>query len=110
MKILLALALAFGAEAWLSRAPLGLDTYLPAPASNPLTREKVTLGRRLFFDKRLSRDGTLSCANCHDPDLAFSDGRALARGIDKAEGTRNSPALINRGYGTSFFWDGHASS
>ena len=90
--------------------PLGLDLYLPAPAANRLTREKVTLGRRLFFDKRLSRDRSLACVSCHDPDRAFSDGRAVARGIDGAEGTRNAPALINRGYGRLFFWDGRVDS
>jgi len=89
---------------------LGLDLYMPVPESNPLTRDKVELGRRLFFDKRLSRDRTIACATCHDPTLAFSDGRVLARGIDGAEGTRNAPALINRGYGSSFFWDGRAKS
>ena len=89
---------------------LGLDLYMPVPESNPLTRDKVELGRRLFFDKRLSRDRTIACVTCHDPALAFSDGRVLARGIDGAEGTRNAPALINRGYGSSFFWDGRAKS
>ena len=89
---------------------LGLDLYMPAPETNPLTRDKVELGRRLFFDKRLSRDGTVACASCHDPKLAFSDGRPIARGINGAEGTRNAPALINRGYGSSFFWDGRAKS
>ena len=92
------------------RPPLGLDLYMPVPEANPLTREKVALGRRLFFDKRLSRDGTLACASCHDPKLAFSDGRTVARGVGGAEGTRNAPALINRGYGTMFFWDGRAKS
>jgi cytochrome c peroxidase len=92
------------------RPPLGLDLYMPVPESNPLTPAKVALGRRLFFDKRLSRDGTLACASCHDPKLAFSDGRALARGIGGAEGSRNAPALINRGYGAAFFWDGRAKS
>jgi cytochrome c peroxidase len=89
---------------------LGLDLYMPVPEANPLTRDKVALGRRLFFDKRLSRDGTLACASCHDPRLAFSDGRVVARGIHGAQGTRNAPALINRGYGSSFFWDGRAKS
>jgi cytochrome c peroxidase len=98
------------AEAWVPKPPLGLDLYLPAPSTNPLTREKVALGRRLFFDKRLSRDGTFACVSCHDPKLAFSDGRAVARGINGAEGTRNAPALINRGYGLAFFWDGRADS
>lgn len=90
--------------------PLGLDLYMPVPENNPITKEKVALGRRLFFDKRLSRDGTLACASCHDPTRAFSDGRAVARGINGAEGTRNAPPLINRGYGRSFFWDGRADS
>src|SRR6185436_1115168 len=86
------------------------DIYMPVPVANTLSRENVNPGRKLFFDKRLSRDGTLSCASCHDPKLAFTDGRRLARGISGAEGTRNSPALINRGYGASFFWDGRAVS
>jgi cytochrome c peroxidase len=92
------------------RPSLGLDLYVPVPESNPLTREKVVLGRKLFFDKRLSRDGTLACAGCHDPQRGFSDGRTVARGINGAEGSRNAPALINRGYGRIFFWDGRAPS
>jgi cytochrome c peroxidase len=103
MKLLFVLAVVL-------RVPLGLDLYMPVPESNPLTPAKIALGRRLFFDKRLSRDGTLSCVSCHGPQRAFSDGRAVARGIHGAEGTRNAPALINRGYGRSFFWDGHAAS
>jgi cytochrome c peroxidase len=54
--------------------PLGLDLYMPVPDENPLTREKVELGRRLFRDRRLSRDRSLACSSCHDPDRAFSDG------------------------------------
>src|SRR5687768_8557323 len=83
--------------------PLGLDVYMPVPEANPLTREKVALGRRLFFDKRLSRDGTVACATCYDPKRAFSDGRTMARGVGGANGTRNSPAIANRGYGSLFF-------
>jgi cytochrome c peroxidase len=97
-------------EDWLSPPPLGLDVYVPVPEENPLTREKVALGRRLFFDKNLSLDGTIACATCHDPERAFSDGRPVARGVGGAEGVRNSPAIINRGYGRSFFWDGRADS
>lgn len=105
------MALAFALEAGaVLEPPLGLDFYMPVPQANPLTREKVELGQQLFFDKRLSRDQTLSCAGCHDPKRAFSDGRAIARGIGNAVGTRNSPALINRGYGAAFFWDGRAPS
>jgi cytochrome c peroxidase len=105
--ISIALVIALGASA-LPPPPLGLDLYMPFPEGNPITREKIILGRRLFFDKRLSLDGTLACANCHEPDLAFSDGREIARGIHGAEGRRNAPALINRGYGSSFFHDGRA--
>jgi len=103
-------AMFIGANVVVLQPPLGLDIYMPVPETNPLTREKVALGRKLFFDKRLSRDGTLSCASCHNPQLDFSDGRPVARGINGAEGPRNAPALINRGYGRSFFWDGRASS
>ena len=83
---------------------------MPVPETNRLTPAKIALGRRLFFDKRLSRDGTLACAGCHDPKRAFSDGRTVARGVAGAEGTRNSPAIVNRGYGAVFFWDGRAKT
>jgi cytochrome c peroxidase len=90
--------------------PLGLDLYLPAPEDNPLTAEKIELGRRLFFDRRLSRDNSVSCSSCHDPERAFSDGRPIAIGVYGRRGRRNAPALINRGYGRLFFWDGRAAS
>jgi len=90
--------------------PLGLDLYLPVPEENPLTAEKIERGRRLFFDRRLSRDGSISCSSCHDPDRAFSDGRAVAVGMFGRQGRRNSPALVNRGYGRSFFWDGRVAT
>jgi cytochrome c peroxidase len=103
MKALLVLSLAL-------RPPLGLDLYMPVPETNPLTAAKIAQGRKLFFDKQLSRDGTLSCGTCHDPRLAFSDGRKVAVGIGGAEGTRSAPAIINRGYGKTFFWDGRAKT
>lgn len=81
--------------------PLGLDFYLPVPEDNPLTVEKIELGRGLFFDRRLSRDGSVACASCRDPERAFSDGRAIAVGVSSRQGRRNAPALINRGYGRS---------
>jgi len=90
--------------------PLGLDAFQAVPESNPLSAAKVALGRKLFFDKDLSRDRTLACSSCHDPDRAFSDGRPIAKGFGGAEGTRNSPAIVNRGYGQSFFWDGRSAS
>jgi cytochrome c peroxidase len=55
-----------------ARPPLGLDLYRPVPAANPQTRQKISLGRRLFHDRRLSRDGKVSCATCHDPRRAFA--------------------------------------
>jgi len=90
--------------------PLGLDLYLPVPEANPLTAEKVELGRRLFFDRRLSRDNSIACSSCHDLERAFSDDRPIAVGVFGRQGRRNAPALINRGYGRSFFWDGRVST
>ena len=90
--------------------PLGLDLYMPVPEINPLTDEKIALGRQLFFDPRLSRDQSISCSSCHRPDRAFSDGRAVAVGVLGRAGRRNAPALVNRGYGRLFFWDGRSSS
>jgi cytochrome c peroxidase len=90
--------------------PLGLDLYLPAPEDNRLTAEKIELGRRLFFDRRLSRDGSVACASCHDPERAYSDGRAIAVGVFGRKGRRNAPAIVNRGYGRLFFWDGRAAT
>jgi cytochrome c peroxidase len=86
--------------------PLGLDLYLPVPESNPLNRQKIELGRRLFFDRRLSRDSSIACVSCHDPEPGFSDDHAIAIGVFGRLGRRNAPALINRGYGKLFFWDG----
>src|SRR5690242_19899563 len=90
--------------------PLGLDLYLPVPEENPLTVEKIDLGRRLFNDRRLSRDGTIACASCHDPARAFSVDRPVSTGVFGRTGRRNAPALVNRGYGRLFFWDGRVSS
>ncbi len=90
--------------------PLGLDLYMPVPDGNPVTADKVALGRSLFNDRRLSVDGTISCASCHQPGRAFSDGRTTARGVNGRVGVRHVPALINRGYGRAFSWDGRHGS
>ncbi len=90
--------------------PLGLDLYLPVPEDNPLSPERVALGRTLFFDPILSRDQSRACAGCHDPARAFTDGRALSVGVFGRVGTRSVPTLVNRAYGRSFFWDGRTSS
>ena len=92
------------------RPPLGLDLYRPVPESNPLTRDKIALGRRLFHDRRLSRDGSKACASCHDPSRAFTDAGAVSVGVGGAVGRRNAPTLINRAWGARFFWDGRAGS
>ena len=91
------------------KTPLGLPP-VPVPADNPLTPKKVALGERLFKDKRFSADGTVSCATCHDPEMAFTDGLPVAEGIGGQKGTRNSPTVINAAYYTTQFWDGRARS
>lgn len=90
--------------------PLGLDLYLPVPEDNPLTAEKIELGRKLFFDRRLSRDGSVACASCHDPERAFADPRPIAVGVFGRKGKRHAPALVNRAYGRAFFWDGRVKT
>jgi cytochrome c peroxidase len=71
---------------------------------------KVELGRALFFDKRLSEDGTVSCATCHDPASAFTSGDAVAVGVRNQKGTRNAPTLLNSVSGKSYFWDGRVAT
>lgn len=90
--------------------PLGLDRFIPAPEDNRITAERARLGRRLFFDKRLSRDGTVACATCHDPEHGFADAKPLAIGIAGRKGTRRTPTILNRAYGKSFFWDGRTAT
>ncbi len=68
------------------------------------------LGATLFFDARLSGDRSLACASCHDPELQFTDGRALAIGFAGKELRRHSPVLVNLGRGRSFFWDGRVQT
>lgn len=111
-RALLALVVAeAGLAALQPRAlPLGLDAYMPVPDDNPFTEDRIALGRRLFFDPILSADRSMSCATCHDPARVFSDGRAISVGVYGRTGTRSVPAIVNRGYGASFFWDGGASS
>lgn len=70
----------------------------------------VELGRTLFFDAKLSANQHISCASCHDPDKAFTDGRKVAIGIDGKSGTRNTPSIIGAGSQSSLFWDGRRNS
>lgn len=85
--------------------PLG---EMPIPADNPMTPEKIELGKMLYFDKRLSGDDTLSCASCHEPAKGWSDNRKTFLGFQGHSGHRNSPTIINSGYLSSQFWDGRA--
>ncbi|HET9529192.1 MAG TPA: cytochrome c peroxidase [Blastocatellia bacterium] len=80
------------------------------PKDNPPTAAKVELGRQLFFDKRLSADESISCASCHDPALAFADGKRVAEGISGRRGERNSPTLLNAMFNSGQFWDGRADT
>jgi cytochrome c peroxidase len=91
--------------------PLGLPADLWAllvPPDNPVTPEKVALGRKLYYDTRLSMDGTVSCATCHDPAKGFSDGRKVSTGVSGKTGTRNSPTVLNSVFNEFQFWDGRA--
>lgn len=91
------------------KLPLGLPE-LPVPDDNPLTVEKIALGRQLYFDKQLSKDGTISCATCHDPKMAWAEHRPTSEGIGKQLGGANSPTVINAAYAKVQFWDGRAPS
>lgn len=89
--------------------PFDVWTYF-IPNDNPMTSPKVELGRKLFFDELLSADGRVSCASCHDPQRAFTDGRKVAEGIGGRAGVRNSPTLLNAMFNGGQFWDGRAST
>jgi cytochrome c peroxidase len=89
---------------------IGLLPEVEHPADNPHTTEKETLGKTLFFDPRLSGSGQIACASCHDPDLAWGDGRTVSFGHSRTELKRNAPTLTNVGHQTSYFWDGRADS
>ncbi|MDH4100192.1 MAG: cytochrome-c peroxidase [Nitrospirota bacterium] len=78
------------------------------PVDNPATTAKVELGRKLYFDKRLSVDDTVSCATCHEPEKGFADGKKVAEGIGGKKGTRNSPTTLNAAFLELQFWDGRA--
>lgn len=94
-------------------APMGLDlasaTFF-VPEDNPLSEQKVALGKRLFFDKSLSVDGSVSCASCHVPERGFADGSQFSAGVRGKRGPRHTPTLINRAFSRAQFWDGRAAT
>ncbi|PKR79607.1 cytochrome-c peroxidase [Brumimicrobium salinarum] len=83
---------------------------MPIPEDNPMTVEGVELGRQLFYDKRLSRDNSISCASCHHQEHNFSDPNQFSIGVDGQIGVRQSMALVNLGWQSAFFWDGRAET
>lgn len=83
---------------------------LKTPDDNPLTAEKVALGKQLFFDKRLSKDGSASCETCHVPEKGWGDGESLSKKVGGAMNTRHSPTLWNVGYNTLYYWDGRSET
>lgn len=91
------------------KEPLGL---LPItwPKDNPYSAAKAELGKVLYFDNRLSADGTVSCATCHDPKFGFTDGSPVSSGIKGQKGGRSAPTVINRAWSLAQFWDGRAAS
>ena len=94
--------------------PPGIDALawssIYVPVDNQLTPERIALGRRLYFDTRLSKDGTVACATCHDVSRGFTDRRSVSEGIKDQLGQRSSPTAMNAALLQSMFWDGRAAS
>ena len=90
--------------------PIGTYALMSVPADNPMTPEKVALGRQLFFDERLSADGSKSCYSCHVCEHGLTDGLPKAIGAGNKQLPRNSPTLWNIGYQREFYWDGRSPS
>jgi len=94
--------------------PTGVDPVAWAniyvPADNPPTPERIALGRKLYFDTRLSRDGTVSCATCHDVSRGFTDHRNVSEGVGDHLGRRSAPTTLNAALFQSMFWDGRATT
>ena len=87
-----------------------LPTTAPQPADNPSTPAKIELGRRLYFDPRLSADNTVSCNSCHDIAKGGVDGKPVSDGVAGKQGGRNSPTVWNAAFNSTQFWDGRAAS
>lgn len=85
-------------------------TSIPVPEQNPQTPEKIELGKKLFFDRRLSGDGTMSCETCHDPEHAYTDGLDISLSYPTTRNWRNSPTLMNVAFQKYLFHDGRAQT
>ncbi|HAO06435.1 MAG TPA: cytochrome-c peroxidase [Chryseobacterium sp.] len=80
------------------------------PENNPYSKEKVLLGKTLFYDPRLSGSNQIACASCHDPELGWTDNKTQSFGHDRQLGTRNAMTIMNIAFAKSLFWDGRAES
>jgi cytochrome c peroxidase len=85
-------------------------TAIPQPKANPLTPDKIALGKALFFEPRLSGSGVISCATCHNPGLGWGDGMAKGLGHMGTALGRHTPTILNVAYGEPYFWDGRAAT
>jgi len=88
----------------------GLQQPMAVPPDNPITPEKVELGKQLFFDKRLSKTGNMACETCHLPEMGWADGKALSTKFDGSPNTRHTPTLYNVGFYKEWYWDGRAAT
>ena len=92
--------------------PAGVDPefwHSIVPSDNAITPERIALGKKLYFDPKLSKDGSVACATCHDVSRGFSDRRSTSEGIGDQVGQRNSPIVLNAAFFSSQFWDGRAA-
>jgi cytochrome c peroxidase len=108
-----AVLISIGVIASQSVPPLQTNPALPPvaiPADNPQTDAKVALGKQLYFDERLSADNTISCATCHDPEMAWANHNPVDVGIKGRSGTRNSGTILDAAYMDFQFWDGRAKT
>ncbi len=107
-RLIIALACAIGIASPSLAGNLEPFKSVPVPEQNPQTPEKIALGKKLFFDRRLSGDGTMSCSTCHDPEKAFTDGLDISLSYPTTKNWRNSPTLVNVAFQKYLFHDGRA--
>ena len=91
-------------------APFGLGEAIPDPPDNVANEARLALGRRLFFDRLLSRTKEVACVDCHEPAAAWGSREVRSKGVQSRLTARHAPAIINRAWGKSFMWDGRAAS